>query len=615
MATQMGKTSGVIFNTIGVRAHFNPVPQIYLGPTRSQIDNVVEPKIMELIDQCAELSKRTLRGKLISKHHKRINGVALRLAWAGSATETSSDTAAIVYVDEIDRMPRSIGTEGSPVELAEARTGTYADGRIFVTATPTNGVAEARPHPQTGLYHWQDAEPCASPVWRFWEEGTRHEWAIPCPHERCREYFIPKSQFLQWDDSGTIRTVFETAVLVCPNCGAEIEDQCRDPMNANGMYVAPGQQPLPYQTGDDGVYMAEHPALPEDWEDSQPLPEGPELERGAPGVTHVPFGEYLMPPGAHGYVTFWVSGLCSFSAKKTYGFLANKLHRARKSQEPERMQGVMNTDYGELYSITGEAPQWEEVQLCRRAFSLEEIAKEIHLITVGADPSADRIWYVARAWFRDGTSFLLKHGDLVGNIDLDVVWGHVLDLLDEDFGGHMPALCLVDSGFRKDPVYSFGRENRRLVKCSKGHDSLDKPFYMNRIDIDIRGKTIKRGLELWHIDSDVAKSFVHVSVEKTVQNPDEPGGWFLPMDIDKDYCKQIVAEERMLEGDRVSWNVKSRRNHFLDCEALAYMAMRIHGLRGRRKRRSRTNIDSQPEHTPQRQESPAQPTGYRRRGI
>ena len=181
MGSQMGKTAGLL-NVIGHRLDDDPAPIIYVGPTRNNIDNVIEPKIMDMIKGVPTLWAKMAKGKKATKTHKRIAGISLRLAWAGSPTELASDSAVLVLVDEIDRMDDNVKGEGNVFELAEARTSTYPDGRVIGTSTPTIGNVDTFVHLVTELEHWAVSDTVASPIWRLWQEGSRHEWAWPCPH-------------------------------------------------------------------------------------------------------------------------------------------------------------------------------------------------------------------------------------------------------------------------------------------------------------------------------------------------------------------------------------------------------------------------------------------------
>jgi phage terminase large subunit GpA-like protein len=84
-------------------------------------------------------------------------------------------------------------------------------------------------------------------------------------------------------------------------------------------------------------------------------------------------------------------------------------------------------------------------------------------------------------------------------------------------------------------------------------------------------------LDLVRLSTDFFKSWVH---ERVRWPEDQPGGWHLFERIDEDFCKQIVSEARTKKagGAGFTWVVKSKQNHFLDCEALAYAAAYMIGI-------------------------------------
>jgi phage terminase large subunit GpA-like protein len=167
MGAQMGKTAGLL-NVIGHKLDDDPAPILYIGPTKSNIDGVIEPQVSQLLRSAKSLWAKTLQGRKAQKLIKRVAGVTLRLAWAGSPTELASQPAHTVLVDEVDRM-EPIAGEGDPVGLAEARIATYPDGRMIITSTPTEGSVTSSKHPETGVEHWDLAEPeeINSSVWKF----------------------------------------------------------------------------------------------------------------------------------------------------------------------------------------------------------------------------------------------------------------------------------------------------------------------------------------------------------------------------------------------------------------------------------------------------------------
>lgn len=529
MGSQMGKTAGLL-NVIGQRLDDDPAPIIYVGPTRNNIDNVIEPKIMEMIKGVATLWTKMSKGKRATKTHKRIAGVSLRLAWAGSPTELASDSAVIVMVDERDRMEDNIKGEGDVIELAEARTSTYPDGRVLATSTPTIGNVDTFIHLVTGIEHWAVSDTVGSPIWRLWQEGTRHEWAWPCPH--CGDYFIPRFKHLVWPEKSTPDEARVHAKLACSRCGALITDEFKAQMNKRGVYIAPGQS-----VTKDGEIIGEADTINSDT------------------------------------ASFWVSGLCSFSSKKSFGFLAKKFLAAAKSGEEERIQGVINTDFGELFKIGGDAPEWTVVAERKRGYKQGEVPQGVNLLTAGVDVQKNRLVYVVRGWGSRFESWLIEQGEFWGETDKPEVWQELSELAASTWHGQMLSRMTVDSGYQTQMVYQFCRLHKNLALAAKGHDTLDKPFKKTDIDVNVRGKVIPSGLQLWHFNSDQMKSWVHSRVEWP---HDQPGGWWLPDDISDDYCKQIVAEQRSVKpSGKVVWVQIKKDNHFLDAEALAYLAAKI----------------------------------------
>jgi phage terminase large subunit GpA-like protein len=146
---------------------------------------------------------------------------------------------------------------------------------------------------------------------------------------------------------------------------------------------------------------------------------------------------------------------------------------------------------------------------------------------------------------------------------------------------------LIDSGYKpgekeRNPdnqIYSFCRRYRGRAFPTKGHDKQDRPVKASKIDVSHRGKIIKNGMDLWHVDTDYCKSWVYA---RLAWPEGEAGGFHLPVDIDDDYCLQLTAEARTVNASgRVQWVRVRRENHYLDVEALNVAAayiLRLHRL-------------------------------------
>ena len=539
-ASQMAKTEA-LFNVIGHRLQDDPAPILYFGPTQKLVESYSEGRVMPMFRTASALWDRLAKGKKNKITEKYIAGVRLGFGWSGSATELAGHPAALVLVDERDRMDNVKG-EGDPVALAEARVATYPDGRVIVASTPTIGNVTTEKNEETGLEHWAVArdEDLASPIWRLWQQGTRYEWAWPCPH--CAEYFIPRFKCLKWPEKCTPDQAREKARLACPHCGVLIEDNAKGEMNARGVYVAPGQKIEP-----DGTV-------------SGPVPESR-------------------------VASFWVSGLCS--PWRSFGDRAAAFLAAVRAGNQDEIQVALNTGTGELYALGGDAPDWQEVADLREGYASGTVPEGVQRITCFVDVQKNRLVYSVRGWGWNMESWLIEAGDIWGETEHDAVWGELSELLNREFGDKRMQLMLVDSGYRpgekdRNPdnqIYQFCRRHRGRAFPTKGHDTQDKPCKASKIDVSFRGRLFKNGLDLWHLDTDYFKSWVHARIEWP---KGEPGGWHLPSDATDDYCQQIVAEHRAVNpSGRVQWVRVRRENHFLDCEAgnvAAAHILRLHGL-------------------------------------
>jgi phage terminase large subunit GpA-like protein len=527
--SQMGKTDNLL-NVIGHRLDDDPAPLLYVGPTKSNVEKVIEPRIQKMIKGCPDLAAKVERGKRGSKTHKTINGVSLRLAWAGSATELASQDAAYVLLDEIDRMVADVEKEGSPFELAEARIANYPDGKAIGTSTCTIGNVDEEFDPRTRLTRWALAEPddIQSAIWLHWQEGTRFEWAWPC--YRCGDYFIPRLTCLVWPKDLRPYDVARQARLQCPHCSNLITDNHKTEMNEAGTYVAPGQS-----IRKDGSLDGE--VEPNDT------------------------------------ASYWVSGLCS--PWVPFGRRAKAVVEAARSGDQGKIQVAYNTQLGQLYKLGGESKPWESLRQLIGDYDPEgETPEGIRVITMGVDVQKDRLVYGIRGWGLRQESWGLGYGEIHGDTEFDAVWLELIPIMDKTFGGRPIRLVGIDSGYRPgdkhrtptNQVYAFCHRQRHRAIPTKGWDAMDKPLKMAKIDVTYGGKTYKAGLQLWHFDTHYFKGFVQGRLDW----PDgEPGQWHLPAGTTDDYCQQMCSEVRMVTPTGKVVYVRVRReNHAFDVETI-----------------------------------------------
>lgn len=561
MGSQTGKTDGLL-NIPGQRTEDDPVPVLYTGPTKNNIEKVIEPRVMKMIRSVPSLLAQ-LDFKSSTKTLKQIAGVSWRFAWAGSPTELASQDAAITLTDELDRMKANVSGEGSPLPLIEGRLESHPDGVSVVTSTPTEGNVETYVD-EFGIERWKVAktEDVASPIWRLWQEGTRHEWAWPCPH--CREYFIPRLKYLWWPKDATPQQAKKEARLMCPRNGCEIFNESKDWMNERGVPIAPGER-----IGTDGIVTGQ-------CEEND-------------------------------VYSLWVSGLCS--SWRTFGQRAQAYVEALNSGDDQRIKAVINTRFGELYRVGGrDTPQAQAVKDCIAPYKFGQVPAGVTDVTAYVDVQKRKFYYSVRGWGDHMESWLLEAGEIHGETEHDDVWDLLAEFRDREFGPGLRIKRLgIDSGYRPgdkwrrpdNQIYAFGRRFRGWAVVTKSYAKRPKPLSVSHIDVTLGGKTFKAGLQLWSLDSDYFKSWVHARLDW----PDtQPGGWHVPDDVTDDYAEQITSEARIVKpSGQVVWVRIRDANHYLDCEAGNAAMAQVLGLHRRKPRKPKPSSDAQAQ-TP-----PAQP--------
>lgn len=569
---QMGKTDTQL-DIMGERLDTRPVPILYVGPSKEFNEGQFSPRFDEMLTQAKRLGRKASK-KRQKLTLKRIAGVRVRFAHAGSSTALKSDPAGLALVDEVDEMLRNVKKQGDPIGLIAARGFTYADFAIAAASTPSMGVVDSELDMASGLELWKEAPPedLESAIWRMWQTGTMHHWAWPCPH--CETYFVPRMKYLRYPDDATAARVKREATLECPHCKEQITDEREGPdkgktkawMNARGLMVARGQ-----------------------WIEN---------------------GEVVGEPADTDVISFWVSGLASPFV--SWGDRAAAVVEAKG--DPAKEQVAINAGGGECYAPGGgDIPEWKEILQLRRPY--KGVPREAKLITAGVDIQKNSIYYVKRAWGARGTSWLIEHGQLHGSTASPEVWSDLDEVLAEKHDGMVVKVAFIDSGFRpgkpdavpENMVYEFCRTHARFCWPTKGKDVQRTPIMRSKLEVKPHGGVQKYGLELMWLDSDFFKRQIH---ERLRWKPETPGAWYLDPDADENYARQMVSEARVVVNGKPSWVRRSRDNHYLDCEALAGAAayfLNAHRIGANARRKGQDDeVDEADEH-PAEAPAPANP--------
>jgi phage terminase large subunit GpA-like protein len=324
-------------------------------------------------------------------------------------------------------------------------------------------------------------------------------------------------------------------------------------MNDAGTILAPGMQVVGYD----------------------PKKEGRPQNRFFPVESGQANGEVIGDPPESDIFSQWVSGL--MSPWRTFGQRAASWLRAVKSGDQERIRAVLNTEFGEMYRTRGQAPEWEALKDLCPGYAFEEIPKGARLLFLTVDVQGDRLVCTVRGWGAEFESWLIFREELWGDTSEPEVWGRLDRLVDRQFGGVGITACAVDTGYRREHVLNWCRRHSKAYPTKGASGRITKLYHASDAEVSHLGKRLKTGLKQWSIDDQYFKAWVHDHIGWP---QDQPGSWHLPVDIDDDYCRQIVAEQRMrLPSGRTQWIKVHKDNHYLDCEALQAFLAHVEGVR------------------------------------
>lgn len=208
-SAQVGKTE-LELNMMGRAIDVDPGPMLFIQPTDDFAEDFSKRRIAPMIKACPALARKVYEAKSRDAGNtiamKTFPGGSVTITGANSPTELAGRPVRYEFMDEIDRFPRSAGTEGDPIELAERRTETFRHNRRVVqTSTPTiKGKSK---------------------IERAYIAGTQEEWHVECPH--CRQY-----SFIRWVDIKFTKSEYdangekgyrvESVAWKCPACKQEV---------------------------------------------------------------------------------------------------------------------------------------------------------------------------------------------------------------------------------------------------------------------------------------------------------------------------------------------------------------------------------------------------------
>lgn len=236
--TQVGGTE-VLINAIGHNMCHDPGPIMLLVPGIDLAERHSKQRIAPSIEASPEWSRvvppARSRDSGNTVRAKEFPGGILVIATANSSVAVRSMPVRYLYCDEVDEFLRNLNGQGSALEAAIRRTGTYQGRRkIYLCSSPTikgDSIIDDE-----------------------YEASDQRERHVPCPH--CERLQVLRMDNLQ--DDGT---------YLCEHCGKAIEETHKDWMFERAVWIArfpdrdvPGFHLnalyAPYRLGESWLYIA-----------------------------------------------------------------------------------------------------------------------------------------------------------------------------------------------------------------------------------------------------------------------------------------------------------------------------------------------------------------------
>lgn len=195
-AAQIGKTDAFILNPLGYYMDYAPCPVMCMQPTLDMGQTLSKDRIAPMIRDTPRLTglvdtKSRYAGNTVMK--KNFPGGHITIVGANSPSSLASRPIKVLLADEIDRYPKSAGTEGDPLDLAKKRQTTFWDYKTVMVSTPTI----------KGDSRIEDA----------YLLSTQEEWNVPCPE--CGAY-----QPFLWENVKFDKDDLDKGIgYVCRECG------------------------------------------------------------------------------------------------------------------------------------------------------------------------------------------------------------------------------------------------------------------------------------------------------------------------------------------------------------------------------------------------------------
>lgn len=366
-------------------------------------------------------------------------------------------------------------------------------------------------------------------IWQEWlNADAKYKYYVPCPH--CGEFQVLEFKQIKWPEDSTPQQAKYAAYYECKSCHEHIDDRHKMPMLRAG-----------------------------EWRRVKKVnKEWVEL-KNAKGRVHS--------------VAYHLNSI--YSPWLTFGDVAEKFLSCK--DEPEKMMNFINSWLAEPWEDKASKMQSDVVMEKQGEYEQGRVHEKAQLLTMGVDVQLDHFWWSVRAWGAGLTSWLVDYGRAETWTDIEEAMNR--NYCDANGEIYNVNLCCMDSGYNRDEVYQFCAKWAGVCVPTKGASKE----MTSRYSVTIIDRGVGIGLRLYVFDSNQFKDFIagRLSIEAG-----DKGSWNVYGGIDRRYCDQICAEQKVEHKDKkgrvtYTWEPISShaQNHLLDTETNNALAAEILGVR------------------------------------
>lgn len=528
--------------TLYYMGHVKTLPLAYVSADKELTHARVEENFIPMIQQSGlshiirSNDEGNARKTGQTKDHIQFEGGGhLRLLGARTADKMRSFSICVMMKDEIDAWADTVGKDGEPDKLTDARCSAYWERRKIARGT-------------TPLIKNK------SKIEKQYLRGDQRKYFVPCKHCGHMQYlhWMPrdgKGGFV-WDLDENDRLIAKSVRYICESCGGAHHEYDKEKMFSRG-----------------------------EWR--------PTAEPVEPGIRSYHLPAFYSPIGFQPWSKNVLMYLDAFDPVE------------RKVKDIGEFQVFYNNILGEPFEIMGAKIRFTSVSAHRRAsytlgnipnnYAMQYAGSPILFLTCTVDVHKTFLAVAIIGWCRDARNFVVDYRRIDGDDFSDPNckgWGELRSVIEEeefiadDGKKYRVILTFIDAGYANDTVVTFCRDYTSQVYPILGRDRASK----NQTIKEFAQFTTQIGTSGFRVVVDhykdrLAPVLRREWVEEAGQQP--AYHFNAPIDLPDAAIKELTVESRREQIDAngnstFSWyRPGNARNELWDCLCYGHAAVEI----------------------------------------